>query len=58
MENYRATVTEWAGFDYDTLSAINPRLVYASLSGFGSDRPYREKGGFDLIAQAMGGLCT
>ncbi len=49
---------ERAGFDYDTPSAINPRLVYASLSGFGSDRPYREKGGFDLIAQAMGGLCT
>ena len=56
MENYRATVMERAGFDYDTLSAINPRLVYASLSGFGSDHPYREKGGVDLIAQAMGGI--
>lgn len=57
-ENNRATVMERAGFDYDTLSAINPRPIYASLSDVGSDGPYREKGGFDPIAQAMVGLCT
>jgi crotonobetainyl-CoA:carnitine CoA-transferase CaiB-like acyl-CoA transferase len=56
VENYRATVMERAGLGYATLAAENPRLVYAQLSGFGADGPYREKGGFDLIAQGMGGL--
>lgn len=56
VENYRASVMERAGFGYEALSQINPRLIYASLSGFGPDGPYREKGGFDLIAQAMGGV--
>src|SRR5215467_6927242 len=56
VENYRATVMERAGLGYATLAAENPRLVYAQLSGFGADGPYRDKGGFDLIAQGMGGL--
>jgi crotonobetainyl-CoA:carnitine CoA-transferase CaiB-like acyl-CoA transferase len=56
VENYRATVMERAGLGYETLRQINPRLIYAQLSGFGSDGPYREKGGFDLIAQGMGGI--
>jgi crotonobetainyl-CoA:carnitine CoA-transferase CaiB-like acyl-CoA transferase len=56
VENYRATVMERAGLGFATLAAENPRLVYAQLSGFGADGPYREKGGFDLIAQGMGGL--
>jgi crotonobetainyl-CoA:carnitine CoA-transferase CaiB-like acyl-CoA transferase len=56
VENYRATVMERAGLGYATLAAENPRLVYAQLSGFGSDGPYRDKGGLDLIAQGMGGL--
>ena len=56
VENYRATVMERAGLGYETLRQTNPRLVYAQLSGFGSDGPYREKGGFDLIAQGMGGI--
>jgi crotonobetainyl-CoA:carnitine CoA-transferase CaiB-like acyl-CoA transferase len=56
VENYRPTVMERAGIGYDTLRRDNPRLVYAQLSGFGSDGPYREKGGFDLIAQGMGGI--
>ena len=56
VENYRATVMERAGFGYTALATENPRLVYAQLSGFGADGPYRDKGGLDLIAQGMGGL--
>jgi crotonobetainyl-CoA:carnitine CoA-transferase CaiB-like acyl-CoA transferase len=56
VENYRATVMERAGLGYPVLAAENPRLVYAQLSGFGPDGPYRDKGGLDLIAQGMGGL--
>jgi len=56
VENYRPTVMERAGLGYDVLARENPRLVYAQLSGFGSDGPYRERGGFDLIAQGMGGI--
>jgi crotonobetainyl-CoA:carnitine CoA-transferase CaiB-like acyl-CoA transferase len=56
VENYRATVMDRAGLSWDTLTRLNPRLIYAQLSGFGSDGPYRDKGGFDLIAQGMGGI--
>jgi formyl-CoA transferase/CoA:oxalate CoA-transferase len=56
VENYRATVMERAGLGYETLARENPRLVYAQLTGFGPDGPYRDKGGLDLIAQGMGGL--
>jgi formyl-CoA transferase len=58
VENYRPTVMARAGLGFDVLHQRNPRLVYAQLSGFGSDGPYREKGGFDLIAQGMGGIMT
>ena len=56
VENYRPTVMDRAGLGYDILREKNPRLIYAQLSGFGSDGPYRERGGFDLIAQGMGGI--
>ena len=56
VENYRATVMERAGLGYAVLARENPRLVYAQLTGFGPDGPYRDKGGLDLIAQGMGGL--
>jgi crotonobetainyl-CoA:carnitine CoA-transferase CaiB-like acyl-CoA transferase len=56
VENYRATVMERAGLGYAALTRENPRLIYAQLSGFGPDGPYRDKGGLDLIAQGMGGL--
>ena len=46
------------GIDYERLRAINPRLVYASISGFGQDGPYRERPGLDQIAQGMGGLMS
>jgi crotonobetainyl-CoA:carnitine CoA-transferase CaiB-like acyl-CoA transferase len=56
VENYRPTVMERAGLGFETLHRENPRLIYAQLSGFGFDGPYRDKGGFDLIAQGMGGI--
>ncbi|MEQ1880672.1 MAG: CaiB/BaiF CoA-transferase family protein [Burkholderiales bacterium] len=56
MENYRPDVKHKLGIDYETLAAINPRLIYASISGFGQDGPYRERAGFDQVAQGMGGI--
>jgi crotonobetainyl-CoA:carnitine CoA-transferase CaiB-like acyl-CoA transferase len=58
VENYRPDVKFRLKIDYETLRAINPRLVYASISGFGQDGPYRERPGFDQIAQGMGGLMS
>ncbi len=58
VENYRPDVKERLGIDYDTLSKINPGLVYASISGFGQDGPYKGRPGFDQIAQGMGGLMS
>jgi crotonobetainyl-CoA:carnitine CoA-transferase CaiB-like acyl-CoA transferase len=56
VENYRPDVKHKLGIDYATLSAVNPRLVYASISGFGEDGPYCDRAGFDQVAQGMGGL--
>ena len=56
IENYRPDVKFRLGIDYETLKAVNPRLVYGSISGFGQDGPYRDRPGFDQIAQGMGGL--
>jgi formyl-CoA transferase len=58
IENYRPDVKHRLGIDYETLRAINPRLVYVSLSGFGQDGPYANRPGFDQIAQGMGGLMS
>jgi len=58
VENYRPDVKHRLGVDYEALSAINPRLVYASISGFGQDGPYADRPGFDQIAQGMGGLMS
>ncbi len=58
LENFRPQVKTRLGLDYDTLAALNPRLVYASISGFGQDGPYRDRPGFDQIAQAMGGMMS
>ncbi len=58
VENFRPEVKHRLGIDYETLGALNPRLVYASISGFGQDGPYRERPGFDQIAQGMGGLMS
>ncbi|MFZ2649795.1 MAG: CaiB/BaiF CoA-transferase family protein [Burkholderiaceae bacterium] len=58
VENYRPDVKERLGIGYEALAAINPRLVYASISGYGQDGPYRLRPGFDQIAQGMGGLMS
>jgi crotonobetainyl-CoA:carnitine CoA-transferase CaiB-like acyl-CoA transferase len=58
VENYRPDVKFRLGIDYETLKSVNKRLVYASISGFGQDGPYRERPGFDQIAQGMGGLMS
>lgn len=58
IENYRPGVMREFGLDYETLSAINPGLIYASISGFGQTGPYADKGGFDLVAQGMSGLMS
>ena len=51
VENFRPGVTNRLGIDYATLEAVNPRLVYCSISGFGQTGPASGRGGFDLIAQ-------
>jgi crotonobetainyl-CoA:carnitine CoA-transferase CaiB-like acyl-CoA transferase len=56
VENYRPDVKHRLGIDYETLAQENPGLIYASISGFGQDGPYRDRAGFDQIAQGMGGL--
>jgi formyl-CoA transferase len=58
VENYRPDVKERLGIDYAALKPLNPRLVYASISGFGQTGPYRDRPGFDQIAQGMGGLMS
>ena len=58
VENYRPAVKHRLGVDYESLATINPRLVYASISGFGEDGPYRDRPGVDQIAQGMGGLMS
>ena len=56
VENFRPDVKHRLGIDFEAMSAVNPRLVYASISGFGEDGPYRDRAGFDQVAQGMGGL--
>ncbi len=56
VENYRPDVKDRLGIDYDNLRAVNPRIILASIAGFGQHGPYRTRAGFDQIAQGMGGL--
>jgi crotonobetainyl-CoA:carnitine CoA-transferase CaiB-like acyl-CoA transferase len=56
VENFRPDVKERMGIEYDALNAVNPRIILASISGFGQSGPYRTRAGFDQIAQGMGGL--
>ncbi len=58
IENFRPDVKHRLGIDYESLSKINPRLVYGSISGFGQTGPYAERPGYDQIAQGMGGLMS
>ena len=58
VENYRPDVKFRLGIDYESLKQTNKGLVYASISGFGQDGPYKDRPGFDQIAQGMGGLMS
>lgn len=58
VENYRPDVKDRLGIGYDALRAVNPRIILASISGYGQTGPYRERAGFDQIAQGMGGLMS
>ena len=58
VENYRPDVKHRLGIDYESLKAINPRIILGSISGFGQDGPHANRPGFDQIAQGMGGLMS
>src|SRR5207249_8276233 len=58
IENYRPGVMTALGFGYEQVAPLNPRLIYASISGYGQSGPARDKGGFDLIAQGVAGIMS
>ncbi|EHP44620.1 L-carnitine dehydratase/bile acid-inducible protein F [Cupriavidus basilensis OR16] len=58
VENFRAGVMEKLGLTWEALHTANPRLVYASISGFGQTGPYRDRPAYDMVVQAMGGLMS
>ena len=58
VENYRPDVKYRLGIDYESLSKVNDRIILASISGFGQDGPYRDRPGFDQIAQGMSGIMS
>ena len=58
VENYKVGDMARYGLDYPSLAALNPRLVYCSITGFGQSGPYRERAGYDYAAQGMGGLLS
>jgi crotonobetainyl-CoA:carnitine CoA-transferase CaiB-like acyl-CoA transferase len=58
IENFKVDGLRALELDYEALSAVNPRLVYCSISGFGQTGPYKDKPGYDLLVQAMGGLMS
>jgi len=58
VQNYRPGKAERLGLGWETLHALNPRLIYCSVSGFGGTGPYASRGGYDLIAQGMSGIIS
>jgi len=58
VQNYRPGVAERLGLGYEALAAVNARLIYCSVSGFGGTGPYASRGGYDLIAQGMSGIIS
>jgi crotonobetainyl-CoA:carnitine CoA-transferase CaiB-like acyl-CoA transferase len=58
VENFRPGTLDGLGFSYDAVHALNPKLIYCSISGFGQTGPYAQRPGYDLIAQAEGGVMS
>ncbi len=58
IENFKVGGLKKFGLDYETLSKINPKLIYCSITGFGQEGPYADKAGYDLMIQGMGGLMS
>lgn len=58
VENFKVGGLKKYGLDYESLRAVNPRLVYCSITGFGQDGPYADRPGYDFVAQAMGGMMS
>lgn len=58
IENYKPGTMDKLGLSYEALKEVNPRIIYASISGFGQYGPYRDRPGYDIIGQAMGGLMS
>jgi crotonobetainyl-CoA:carnitine CoA-transferase CaiB-like acyl-CoA transferase len=58
LENFRPGTLDGLGFGYNAVHALNPRLIYCSISGFGQTGPYAQRPGYDLIAQAEGGVMS
>lgn len=58
LENYKVDGLKKYGLDYASLSQINPKLVYCSITGFGQTGPYKQRAGYDFMIQAMGGLMS
>lgn len=58
VQNFRVGTMEKLGFGYDAVHSMNPKLIYCSISGFGSTGPYANRGGYDIIAQGMGGMMS
>jgi len=58
VENFKVGGLKKYGLDYDSIRAVNPRVVYCSITGFGQDGPYKDRGGYDFVAQGMGGFMS
>jgi crotonobetainyl-CoA:carnitine CoA-transferase CaiB-like acyl-CoA transferase len=58
VENFRVGGLKKYGLDYESLSAINPKLIYCSITGFGQEGPYKDRGGYDFLIQGMSGLMS
>ena len=58
LENYKVDGLKKYGLDYESLSQLNPKLVYCSITGFGQTGPYCQRAGYDFLIQAMGGLMS
>ena len=58
VENFKVGGLKKYGLDYDSIRAVNPRIVYCSITGFGQNGPYKDRGGYDFVAQGMGGFMS